>query len=102
MAAPVPPAQQEEEKFHWEGIEVPKDVHHSLSQPWRGQKFGQKLSALMSVFTDTPKLVKTVDGKYSVKVNVRTRVGCVHDSSFHSELAPDKINATKLLEKLLN
>ena len=100
---------EDEDTLHeWEDADkhshtVPTEVYNALQAPFRGQSnFGTQHKYLLSLFHDTPEFSQTLDTEKTCKRNVRTILTCKYDSTVKTNVAFQKINTGKLLNKVIS
>ncbi|KAK3238008.1 hypothetical protein CYMTET_51945 [Cymbomonas tetramitiformis] len=82
---------------------VPKDVLDALKTPYRGQSnFGMQHKFLLSLFNDVPEYQQTLHPTKNCAQNVRTTLVCKYDETVKTNVAYQKIDSGKLLNKILS
>ena len=101
------PSEMDEETVNWKDSHgtvhsVPQDVFSALEAPYRGQAgFGSQHKFLLSLFHDIPEYHQTLHPKKTCAQNVRTTLVCKYDETLKTNIAFQKINSGKLLNRVL-
>ncbi|KAK3282333.1 hypothetical protein CYMTET_9924 [Cymbomonas tetramitiformis] len=96
------------ESFEWKDSdgkthEVPQAVFNALKAPYRGQSgFGLQHQYVLSQFFDVAEYKLTLHPEKCCENNVRTSLVCKHDPAVKTNVAYQKINTGKLLNKLVD